>query len=156
MKRLHKLIFINLFAIFLLAACTNGAPSKISDVNVVEVVEGFGSKLQAVDLLSPNMAEEISREYSEFISPDLLAKWISNPTLAPGRLVSSPWQERIDISSVSRVTDNEYLVSGEIIEVTSFELVSGAAANRIPVRITLGWLEGRWLITGFTGKSVAP
>jgi len=79
-----------------------------------------------------------------------LQAWIIDPSQTPGRVVSSPWPERIEIKAVSQLSRNTYLVCGEIIEVTSSELVCGGAANRIPIRVTVQQVDGEWSITEFT------
>jgi hypothetical protein len=138
-----------LFSILLVAGCTAKTGPLTSSAEVTQLVEEFGRKLQAVSLLSPNVAEEMSREYSEFVAPDLLNYWLLDPTLAPGRMVSSPWPDRIEISSITQASDGTYVVAGEIVEITSSEMVSGGAAHTIPVRLTLQWGGDRWLITEF-------
>jgi len=148
MKGLFRLLTIQL-SILLVAGCVAKPDPLASTAEVTQLVEDFGRKLQAVSLLSPNVSEEMSREYSEYIAPDLLDTWLSDPTLAPGRIVSSPWPDRIEISSISQASDGTYVVEGEIIEITSSELVNGGAANTIPVRLTVQWIEGRWQITEF-------
>jgi hypothetical protein len=151
-----KFLFFHVIMILLLAACSTRSTPSSSNTEVTQVVEEFGKKLQTVSLLSPHVAEEISREYSEFVSPDLLNSWISDPTRAPGRMVSSPWPDMIEILSVSQISDDGNLVSGEIIEITSSELVSGGVANTIPVRVTVQWFDGHWLITEFVEEKVKP
>jgi hypothetical protein len=128
------------------AGCASGPDSSTSVDDITQTVEGFGKKLQAVSLQSPNVSEEMTREYSQYVSPDLLGSWVSDPAHAPGRTVSSPWPDRIEISSVSQTSNGLYVVQGEIVEITSVELVSGGAANTIPVRITVQWNGGRWQI----------
>jgi len=148
MKALSRLLTIQL-SILLVAGCAAKPNPLTSTAEVTQLVEEFGRKLQAVSLLSPNVSKEMSREYSEFIAPDLLDAWLSDPTTAPGRIVSSPWPDRIEIASIAQTPDGTYVVEGEIIEITSSELVSGGAAYTIPVRLNVQWIEGRWQITEF-------
>jgi hypothetical protein len=67
---------------------------------------------------------------------------------ATGRVVSSPWPDRIEITSIVREADR-YVVVGFVVEVTSMDVVSGGAAAKNPVRIVLEKREGRWLITEY-------
>ncbi len=67
---------------------------------------------------------------------------------ATGRVVSSPWPDRIEITSIVREADR-YVVVGFVVEVTSMDVVSGGAAAKNPVRIVLEKQEGRWLITEY-------
>jgi hypothetical protein len=149
MKSHIKLLFLCLFLGAFLVSCESRSTSSSADADVAQIVEAFGKRLQAVSLLSPNVAEEMTREYSEYVSPDLLKQWISDPTLAPGRMVSSPWPDRIDVLSGSKISEGQYSVTGEIIEVTSSELASGGAANKIPVQMVVRWIDGHWRITEF-------
>ncbi|CAB1245352.1 conserved protein of unknown function [Ruminococcaceae bacterium BL-6] len=117
--------------------------------DVISLVEKFGDALKKVSLLAPDdvVAKEIKENYSDFVTPELLAKWQSDPQSAPGRMLSSPWPDRIDVKSVEADGNGGYVVSGEIIEVTSTELQnSGAAAKK---QVTLGIVrkENRWLIS---------
>jgi hypothetical protein len=156
MRDQFKFLFFQSTLLLLMAACATISTLSNSDFEVTQVVEEFSKKLQTVSLLSPHVVEEISREYYEFVSSELLDSWISDPTHAPGRIVSSPWPDRMEISSLSQVSDGEYLVIGEIIEITSSELVNGGVANTIPVRVTLHRFEGQWRITEFVEEKVKP
>jgi hypothetical protein len=155
MKDHIKSFFLCLFLSTFLVSCGSRSASSPADTDVARIVEDFGNKLQAVSLLSPNVAEEMTREYSEYVSPDLLKQWISDPALAPGRMVSSPWPDRIEVLSLSKISEGQYSVTGEIIEVTSSELASGGAANKIPVQMVVRWIDGRWWITEFVVDSKA-
>jgi hypothetical protein len=155
MKDHIKHLFLCLFLGVFLVSCESRSTSSPAETDVAQIVEAFGKRLQAVSLLSPNVAEEMTREYSEYVSPDLLKQWISDPTLAPGRMVSSPWPDRIEVLSVSKISEEQYAVTGEIIEVTSSELASGRVANKIPVQVVVRWIDGRWWITEFVVEGKA-
>lgn len=116
---------------------------------VATLVEEFGRKLKLVSLLAPKevAGRSIQENYGGLVAPALLAEWQKNPQDAPGRMVSSPWPERIEIQDIKRVSESEFEVSGEIIEVTSVEMASGGAAARRPVTLKVEKVEGRWLIT---------
>jgi hypothetical protein len=117
---------------------------------VTALVEDFGSRLQAVSLLAPKEAvqKSIRENYGDLVTPALLAGWLDNPAGAPGRELSSPWPDRIEILSVTKAAGDEYKVKGEIIEVTSVEKVNGGAAQRRPVTLTVKKTGERWLIDG--------
>ncbi len=116
---------------------------------VTEVVEGFGQQLKTVSLLSPDAATEIQAQYAGYVSPALLQQWMAEPAQAPGRRVSSPWPDRIEISSLQRESADTYLVQGELIEVTSSEAGGEGTAARTPVTITVQKLDGTWQITSY-------
>jgi hypothetical protein len=118
---------------------------------VRDTVSRFGDKLKFVSLLSP--AEQFSRSmdenYGPFVAPELLVKWKSSPESAPGRTVSSPWPDRIDIVSVDPINTGTYEVHGNVIELTSQEVAGGGAAATYPVVIKIENRDGKWLITDF-------
>jgi len=120
--------------------------------DVLSLVENFGKALKAVTLTAPQdvAAESIKEHYSEYVTPELLAKWQSDPQNAPGRALSSPWPDRIEITGIMPTNDGEYTVSGEIIEVTSTELANGGAAAKYPVTLIITKQGDQWLISGVT------
>src|SRR5574342_185687 len=67
---------------------TNNAAEE---AEVRNLVENVGKRLQGVSLLSPEAAQEMQQQYSEFVSPALLETWMNDVSKAPGRMVSSPW-----------------------------------------------------------------
>jgi hypothetical protein len=125
---------------------------EVEQAQVRELVETFGKRLQNVSLLSPDAGQELHQQYSEYVSPALLETWRSDIAAAPGRMVSSPWPDRIEIAALEKINVDQYVVTGSIIEVTSAEISSGEAANRIPIQIEVEKTQGRWLITEFTQK----
>lgn len=116
------------------------------------LVESFGKRLQYVSLLLPEdmAAAGIKENYSDYVTSELLQKWLADPQSAPGRTVSSPWPYRIDILRLETGDKNEYIVQGEILEVTSLELADGGAAAKRPVTLAVQNVNGRWLIGELT------
>jgi len=133
----------------LTSAMSTPAASASEEAEVKNIVEGFGKRLQNVSLLSPQVLEEMRTQYAEFVSSDMLQKWIGDLSQAPGRAVSSPWPDRIEITSMTKTASDQYIVTGHIVEVTSLEVVSGGSGEEIPVHLTVQKLAGRWLITGY-------
>jgi len=129
------------------------AQSSTDDVSeeaqIKDLVFNFGKRLQNVPLLAPDAAQEIKIQYSEFLSPSLLEMWMNDVSKAPGRMVSSPWPDRIEITNLSKEGSDKYEVTGNVIEVTSVEVVNGGAANKIPVRMVVQKVQGSWYITGY-------
>ncbi len=84
-------------------------PSSTDEANHVEYVVGnFGKRLQNVWLQSPNAAQDMREQYSEFVSPALLETWVSDVSKSPGRIVSSPWTDRIEITALANEGSNRY------------------------------------------------
>ena len=120
--------------------------------DIVRVVEGFGNRLQMVPLSGEesDVAQSMHEQYEEFVSPALIAKWLENPSKAPGRITSSPWPEHIDILSMSLLEQDQYEVAGNIIEITSVEKITGGVAATQAIRLVVSRLDGRWMITELT------
>lgn len=130
-----------------------GARDPAADeATVRSVVEAFGRQLQKVPLLAPEdiLRETMKEQYSDYVTPELLAAWQADPANAPGRAVSSPWPDRIEIGAVERLTEDAYQVEGKIIEVTSVELGTDEAAATRPISLVVRWFDDRWLIDEVT------
>ena len=121
----------------------------VDEAEIRDLVENFGKKLQNVSLLAPDAGQEIEMQYSEFVSRALLEMWMGNVSKAPGRVVSSPWPDRIEISSLTREDPGEYVITGYVVEVTSVEVVNGGAAAKIPVRMVVQEEQGGWVIAEY-------
>ena len=143
-------------ALALLSGCASATETPAVEADVYSVVEDFGSRLQRVSLLSPTVEEDMRQEYADLVSPELLEQWIFDPSSAPGRLTSSPWPDRVDIHSVESVSDTRYAITGEIVEITSTEVGSDEAANRIPIRLTVEKSGEHWVITDLEQGADAP
>lgn len=129
------------------AQITEGSAAE--DAEVRDLVENFGRKLQAVSLLAPDAVQEIQEQYSDFVSPALLDLWMNDVSKAPGRMVSSPWPDHIEVTALTKESPDRFEITGFIVEVTSVEVVNGGAAARIPVRIVVQKGQGRWFITEY-------
>lgn len=134
---------------------SQGKPQQtdVSDeAAVASLVDDFGRKLQSVWLQAPRdiVSKSIQENYGDFVSPALLAEWQNNLQNAPGRVVSSPWPDRIEILSIGKLSEHAYQVKGEIIEMTSMEKVSGGAAAKRPITLVVKKIGNRWLIDAAT------
>lgn len=125
---------------------------KQDEQAVRALVEGFGKKLQMVSLLAPKetAAKSMKENYSDYVTPELLQKWMADPQNAPGRVGSSPWPDHIGILNIEPGNNDQYTVNGELFEVTSVELAYGGAAAKRPVTMTVQKTDGRWLINSVT------
>ena len=94
------------------------------------------------------------------LPPELLSKWINDSSKALGRIVSSPWPDRIEVKSINRINENKFIVAGEIVEMTNT-----GEANRQEITLTVErqpWkikfpFAGRnlkWLITDVNLHSI--
>ena len=109
------------------------------------VVEEFGRRLKDVPTTAtPEIAAKAIREkYSGLVDPLLVETWAAKPATAPGRPVSSPWPERIEIVS-STDSGAEAVVIGAIVETSSTGVV-----RRVPVEIRLRPAGDSWLIAAY-------
>ncbi len=139
-----------------LVACAAPATPSPEETAVSALVEEFGKKLQSVSLLSPTAAADIRTHYSPCVAADLLNYWTGDPAQAPGRTVSSPWPDRIEITGLTKTGPDTYSVTGYVIEVTSVEAISGGAAKEIPVRLTVQNSGGHWLISEYAQGKRSP
>lgn len=119
------------------------------EADVENIVRSFGSKLKMVSLLAPDdlLKESMNENYGKIVKKELIEKWIKNPSEAPGRAVSSPWPERIDIESSERVSDGKYKIKGFIVEVTSAEKTSGEIAAKREITLDVEKINGSWVIS---------
>ena len=158
MKKMIVLAMIMVLS-FSLVGCKKTAPEepvvetpqqteKADQQAISNLVENFGKKLQAVPLLASQevAAQSMKDNYGSFVSPALLAKWQQDPANAPGRTVSSPWPERIEILSMEKISADDYQVKGNIIEITSEEKANGGAAATRPIALEVKRSEKQWLI----------
>jgi hypothetical protein len=147
------LVVLVLVVVVLLGAYWYGQQHHTIAINdnssVRLVVNQFGSTLQKVSLAAPDAKDLIGAAYSPYVSADLLAQWKANPPFAPGRGVSSPWPDRIQVDSMTEQPDGSYVVKGTVIEVTSNEVAHGGVAAQYPVTMALKKTGDQWLITTF-------
>jgi len=120
--------------------------------HAADLVRRFGQRLARVSLLAPaaTLREQIRAEYAPLVTPELLESWLADPSTAPGRDVSSPWPDRIEVRDVRRVRPDTVEVTGDVVYVTSVEAGRGGAAHREPVRTTVvRTADGDWRIARF-------
>jgi hypothetical protein len=118
---------------------------------VVQLVKDFGEKLKNVSLLAPEdvVKASIQENYGNYVAPALLEKWQEDLVNVPGRVTSSPWPERIDVTKVQKISDSRYDIQATIIEMTGVEMAGGGIAGQRTVTLTVEKYEDRWLISGY-------
>lgn len=114
--------------------------------SVRNVVEDFGRALKNVNLLASDVSSQMDSNYGNLVTQDLLNSWKDDPRVAPGRLTSSPWPDRIEISTINRMTNDSYRVDGKIIEVTSSDS-QGRPANTRNISLIVNRYDTKWLIS---------
>jgi hypothetical protein len=161
MMRKLLLPLLILFLVIAVAACTGqnkepapGTSGQTDDkYTVANLVKDFGSKLKEVSLLAPQdvVSKSMEENYGGLVSPELLAAWQRDPQNAPGRLVSSPWPERIEILNIVKLEEDIYEVRGNIIEVTSASQTGdNDAVTKKPTTLIVKKTPSGWLIDTVT------
>lgn len=133
------------------ADLTPAEPQRVCEAPAVRrVVERLGERLKRVSLQAPRdiLVREIRDAYAPLVTGSLLARWVAHPAHAPGREVSSPWPERIEIRSVEAAGPGMCRVVGDVIYLTSVEMIQGGAALRKPVTLRVS-KDGEWRISAF-------
>jgi hypothetical protein len=121
------------------------------------VVERFGQRMKQISLLAPDsiVVREIRQAYAPLVTPALLEAWISKPAHAPGREVSSPWPEQIEIRSVEPAGTGLCRVKGDVVYVTSVEQAQGGSVSRTPVILEVKSDDG-WRIGAYEAATPSP
>ncbi|MHB8107677.1 MAG: hypothetical protein ACYDH4_09680, partial [Candidatus Cryosericum sp.] len=124
--------------------------TRAEKTEVTALVENFGAKLKEVSLSVPDevASQEIGQAYAPFVSAGFLSALTNDPARAPGRSVSSPWPEKIEIASMEKLDAHTIKVTGNIILMTSVEMTQGGNAGKTPIVL---WarnttVQGAWLI----------
>lgn len=112
--------------------------------DVRTTVAAFGNELNSVSVLSPEAADQITQSYGPYVSEELLASWVAEPQLAPGRISSSPWPDHIEVDTVTMNEAGAYDVMGRVMLKTST-----GDAGIIPVSLTVSDVGGSFLITRY-------
>jgi hypothetical protein len=142
-----------------------GNPAGCDAAAARKVVETFGERLKNVSLLAPDsiVATEIRANYGGLVTEHLLDGWLFRLDTAPGREVSSPWPERIQVDTVRNAGAGTCLVEGKIVYLTSMEVTHGGAAALRPVTMQVqqqdddGWKINSYQVTTPAGVAgVAP
>ncbi len=115
---------------------------------VIKFVRNFGGQLKMVSLMEPKdiLKETMNEYYGEYVSVELIEKWLEDPADAPGRLTSSPWPYRIDILSVKKTSDNKYIVNGNVVELTGVEMIDGGIAVKREIFLEIDKIGGKWIV----------
>lgn len=112
-----------------------------------QVVDDFGKKLKNVSLLAPKdqLENDAKTNYSGLVADELLNRWLKDTSKMPGRKVSSPWPEKIEVETMS-FANEEFDVQGAVIEMTSESVTQGREAGRYAIELKLKQINGKWQI----------
>lgn len=120
--------------------------SAEAEASIRARIEKFGHELRNVSLLAPAniLQNDLESHYGPYVTPELLAMWQKEPSKALGREVSSPYPDRIEITSVTKETSDQYEVKGNVVEMTNAD--SNPVAT-YPITLTVVERSGSWLIS---------
>jgi hypothetical protein len=147
------LLVISVGGYFLFRPSETPSPNE-ADINAIyEVVGEFGARLKDVEITASNqnVITAVDFNLKLLITNRLYQELVQNMSKIPGRYVSSPWPERIEIASVQRLDSGSYTVNGSQILMTSDALAHGGNAGETPITLTLKKVNGTWLIDDVTG-----
>ena len=119
---------------------------------ITAALTAFGAQEQNVNVMAADASSTIAAIYAPYVDPALLAQWESDPTSAPGRVVSSPWPDHIQITSVTPQGAG-YIVDGELVFMTNSETGQVGNAGTTPVVVQIEKENGGWMIVAFQGQS---
>ena len=126
-----------------------------SDPRAKAIAEQLGRQLKQVSLTAPDslIRKELRDSYGPFVTIELMDHWLEQPSHAPGRAVSSPWPDRIDVASVKAENESTCVVDGQIAYVTSAEQAPGAAFERVPVTLRIV-KNNTWRVSAFDAQTM--
>lgn len=142
-----------IIGITILFSCWKINQDSINEkTQVISTVINFGNELKSVPLLASKDAlrKSMIENYGKYVTSSLIEKWINDPENAPGRLTSSPWPDRIEIQSIKKLSKGIYEVKGEIIEITSTEMIDGGFAAKRPINLLVKKINNKWMIYSVT------
>jgi len=128
-------------------ALVDAADELTAGDRIAQIVEVFGQNLKNVrTVIVPRETTEvlIDRYYTPYVTKELIASWKRKIETTPGRELSSPWPERIEVHSVALTADGTYEVQGQVIWLAGGEIVGKDA-----VTIQLKLEDGRWKIYAY-------
>jgi hypothetical protein len=118
-----------------------------------QTVIAFGTQMRMVSVLAPadSVAAAMDQYYAPYVSADLIAEWKTRGAAAPGRVTSSPYPARIDVTSVSMLADDSYAVEGTLVDATEAE--GKVLATRSVNAVVRKEADGEWRIVSL---EIAP
>ena len=125
-----------------------------ADINAIyQVVGEFGARLKDVVITTSDqdVITAVDFNLKQLITDRLYQVFVQDKIRIPGRYVSSPWPERIEIASVEMLDSGSYTVNGSQIVMTDDTLAHGGNAGESPIMLTLKKVNGIWLIDDVTG-----
>jgi hypothetical protein len=147
------LLVVSIVGFFLYRAPTRLLPNA-ADINAIyKVVGEFGARLKDVVITASDQSVITAVDFNlkQLITDRLYQVFVQDKIRIPGRYVSSPWPERIEIAAVQMLDSGSCTVNGSQIVMTDDTLAHGGNAGETPITLTLKKVNGAWLIDDVTG-----
>ena len=147
------LLVISVGEYFLLKPSTTTPPNP-ADINAIyQVVGEFGARLKDVVITTSdqNVITAVDFNLKQLITDRLYQVFVQDKIRIPGRYVSSPWPERIEINSIQMLDSGSYTVHGSQVVMTDDTVAHGGNAGEEPITLTLKKVNGVWLIDDVIG-----
>jgi hypothetical protein len=125
-----------------------------TDVNAIyQVVGEFGARLKDVVITTSDqdMMTAVDVNLKQLVTDRLYQVFVQDKARIPGRYVSSPWPERIEINSVQMLDSGSCTLHGNQVLMTSDNVAHGGNAGEEPITLTLKKVNGTWLIDDVAG-----
>ncbi|MCX6097169.1 MAG: hypothetical protein NTZ77_01595 [Caldiserica bacterium] len=139
---------------YLLFRPSTMTPPSAADINAIyQVVGEFGARLKDVDINASDqdIMTAVDFDLKQFITDRLYQVFVQDKIRIPGRYVSSPWPERIEINSVQMLDSGSYAVHGSQVMMTDDTVAHGGNAGEEPITLTLKKVNGIWFIDDVIG-----
>jgi hypothetical protein len=107
--------------------------------DVRNLAEQLGARMRLVSLLAPDsiVRRSLADAYGTLVSAPLLTEWQNDPRNAPGRELSNPWPQRLDVRSID-ADGTACRVEGDIVYVTSADTTTPVERRTVSLRIESG------------------
>ena len=147
---LAVLVFIGIAIAF-----THPLTSILDEGKVRDVVTAFGASEKNVALsgTKTDLVQDITKNYGQLITAELLQQWTAAPEMAPGKKASGPWPDHIEIDAVSPQGAG-YILVGRVILVKD-EAATPTVSSEIPVVIFATQVAGQWKVAAYQEQVLA-
>jgi hypothetical protein len=147
------LLVISVSGCFLFRPSATTQPNE-TDINAIyQVVGEFGARLKDVVITTSDqdVITAVDFNLKQLITDRLYRVFVQDKIRIPGRYVSRPWPERIEINSVQMLDSGSYTVHGNQVVMTDDTVAHGGNAGETPITLTLKKVNGVWLVDDVTG-----
>ncbi|MCX6063355.1 MAG: hypothetical protein NTV26_04075 [Caldiserica bacterium] len=139
---------------YLLFRPSTTTPPNVADINAIyQVVGEFGARLKNVVITTSDqdVITAVDFNLKQLVTDRLYQVFVQDKSRIPGRYVSSPWPDRIEIDSTQMLDSASYTVHGRLVLMTDDTVAHGGNAGEALITLTLKKVNGIWLIDDVVG-----